>query len=80
LPTSYDWRTKGIVTPVKNQGGCGSCWAFSSVAIMESAILKAGGPTTNLSEQFLVSCNTKGFSCAGGGYDTHLLALQHIGL
>jgi len=79
LPTSLDWRTKGYVTPVKDQGSCGSCWAFSSVAIMESAILKSGGPSTNLSEQFLVSCNTKGFSCAGGGYDTHYWHYNTLG-
>lgn len=79
LPSSLDWRTSGITTPVKDQGGCGSCWAFSTVAVMESAILKAGGPSTNLSEQFLVSCNTKGNSCAGGAYDTHYWHYDTLG-
>jgi C1A family cysteine protease len=67
LPTSLDWRTSGIVPAIRNQGSCGSCWAFATVGVMESAIAKAGGPLTDLSEQFLVSCNNDGWSCAGGG-------------
>jgi C1A family cysteine protease len=66
LPASWDWRTQGIVPAIRNQGGCGSCWAFATVGTMESAIKKAGGPMTDLSEQFLVSCNKDGWSCAGG--------------
>lgn len=66
LPPSWDWRTKGIVPAVRDQAGCGSCWAFGTVGVMESAILKAGGPLTNLSEQFLISCNRDGWSCNGG--------------
>lgn len=66
LPTAWDWRTKGIVPPVRNQGACGSCWAFGTVGAMEAAIKKGGGPLTDLSEQFLVSCNKDGWSCNGG--------------
>jgi predicted secreted protein len=66
LPTSFDWRAAGIVPDIRNQHGCGSCWAFGTVGIMESAIAKAGGPLTDLSEQFLVSCNTSGWDCSGG--------------
>ena len=66
LPASWDWRTQGIVPAVRDQGGCGSCWAFGTVGVMESAVKKAGGPLKDLSEQFLVSCNTSGWSCAGG--------------
>ena len=66
LPASWDWRTAGIVPSPRDQGGCGSCWSFGTVGVMESAIAKAGGPLTDLSEQFLVSCNTSGWSCSGG--------------
>lgn len=55
-PSSWDWRTYGIVTPSKDQGLCGSCWAFSTAAIMESKILLAGGVTMDLSEQRIQSC------------------------
>jgi hypothetical protein len=73
LPTAYDARNDGIVTPAKNQGSCGSCWAFASAGAMESHILKNGGPAYDLSEQQQVSCNTSfdsdsppGGGCCGG--------------
>lgn len=67
LPTAYDARDEGIVTSVKNQGACGSCWAFASVGAMESHMLKMFdfGPA-NLSEQQQVSCNTSMAGCSGG--------------
>lgn len=68
LPVSYDARNDGIVTSAKNQGACGSCWAFASVGALESHLLKAYqvGPE-NLSEQQQVSCNTVGmYGCDGG--------------
>lgn len=65
-PPSFDWRTAGCVTPIKDQGNCGSCWAHATVASMESAILIGDRTITDLSEQFLVSCNLDGYSCAGG--------------
>ena len=52
-----DWRAKGVTTPVKNQGSCGSCWAFSSTASVESAWAIAGNPLVSLSEEFLIDCN-----------------------
>lgn len=74
LPSSWDWRDLDGVTPVKNQGSCGSCWAFGTVAVLESAVKIQCGITENLSEQFLVSCNTSGWGCGGGWYahDYHM--------
>ena len=70
-PVSLDWRNKGgdFVTPIRNQGSCGSCWAFATTAALESATLIAqnwSGADLNLAEQTLVSCSGAG-DC-GGGY------------
>lgn len=65
LPAAFDWRDYGGCTPIRNQGGCGSCWAFSAVGAVESAILINDGVSVNLSEQWLVSCTTAG-DCGGG--------------
>lgn len=66
LPSAYDARIEGIVTEAKNQGQCGSCWAFASVGAMESHILKANGSSQDLSEQQQVSCNISMWGCDGG--------------
>lgn len=66
LPSSFDWRDQNKVTSVKNQGSCGSCWAFGTMASYEGAIAVNGGPLENLSEQFLLDCNSHGYSCSGG--------------
>ena len=55
-PSTFDHREDGISTPVKNQKGCGSCWAFSAIASFEGAYIKAGNPSTTFSEQQLVDC------------------------
>jgi len=70
-PASVDWRTKNALTKVKNQGSCGSCWAFSAVETVESReFIQAGKPLTVLSEQMLVDCEhlgkPKDQGCGGG--------------
>ena len=66
LSASVDWRTKGAVNPVQDQGQCGSCWAFSSVAAMEGAHFLATGKLLKLSEQQFVDCDPQSEGCNGG--------------
>jgi C1A family cysteine protease len=73
LPTTFSWCDSGGCTPVKNQGSCGSCWAFGTVGPLECNIKLKDGITVDLSEQWLVSCNTYGWGCGGGwwAHDFH---------
>ncbi|XAR64282.1 Chymopapain [Bertholletia excelsa] len=76
LPKSVDWRKKGAVTPIKNQGSCGSCWAFSTVAAVEGINQIVTGNLTSLSEQELIDCDTTyNHGCEGGLMD---YAFQYI--
>ncbi|MDD4052408.1 MAG: C1 family peptidase [candidate division Zixibacteria bacterium] len=66
FPTYFDWRDSSIMTPVKNQAGCGSCWAFGSTGAFEANVKKHDGVEYDLAEQQVLSCNIYGSSCAGG--------------
>jgi len=67
LNSSVDWRTKGVVTPTKDQGGCGSCWAFSATEVIESAVAIATGKLEVLAPQELVDCAPNPKECGGTG-------------
>ncbi|RHY25038.1 hypothetical protein DYB32_008546 [Aphanomyces invadans] len=72
VPDSWDWRKHNAVTPVKNQGQCGSCWAFSAVASLESAYALSTGTLESFSEQELVDCVDGGADdCNHGGEMSH---------
>jgi len=76
-----DWRTKGLVTPVKDQGSCGSCWAFSATETVESAFLRSRGLDASLmlSEQEVVSCDTQDGGCNGGDLPSAFEYIQGAG-
>jgi C1A family cysteine protease len=76
LPSSFDWRDKGgVVTPVYNQGQCGSCWAFSTTENIESIWALAGHTLTKLSMQQIVDCDESDDGCGGGNPPT---AYQYV--
>jgi C1A family cysteine protease len=84
VPASLDWRNNGgdFVTPVRNQGSCGSCWAFGVTAAAESAWLIAqnwSGMDLNLAEQILVSCSGAG-DCGGGYIGSSSSYIKNTGL
>jgi len=68
LPTSYSWQSKGAVTPVYNQGQCGSCWAFSATEAIESQYFLAGkiNPIGSFSMEQIVQCDPYDYGCNGG--------------
>jgi len=75
IPDSIDHRDTGSVSPVENQGGCGSCWTYSSLGALESQHYMKTGVMVHLSKQQLLDCNTKNYGCRGGWMN---IAYQYI--
>merc|ERR1712045_657849 len=84
IPATWDSRARGFVSPVRNQGGCGSCAAFAAVGAAESSLLKAGAAaeTLDLAEQWLVDCKPEGANGCNGAqlpsYQRYMAAKDHL--
>jgi hypothetical protein len=81
IPPRFDWRSpdlnpkgRNCMSGIKNQRSCGSCWAFATIAPLESAILREEATEEVLSEQWLINCNTEDYGCDGGWYAFYWLA------
>ena len=80
VANAIDWRTRGAVNGVQNQGNCGSCWAFSAAAAFEGAFFLKNGTLVKFSEQQLVDCSSKfgNLGCNGGLMDSAFNYLKTI--
>ncbi len=76
LPSKFDWRDQGKVTPIKDQNPCGMCWGFGTTSVLESAVLMEGGATHDFSEQSVGLCMDRSWTylydawddpCSAGG-------------
>jgi len=79
LPDNFDWRDKGAVAEVKDQGQCGSCWAFCSVVAMEGAYFLEHSELISLSEEQIVDCDSNDHGCSGGWPTNAFAYVQECG-
>lgn len=78
VPLRIDWRASGVVTPVRNQGKCGACWAYSTIETIESmAAIQSGKRASDLSVQQIIDCATSdNHGCDGGDTCSALLWMK----
>jgi cathepsin F len=79
IPNEFDWRDHDAVTPVKNQGVCGSCWAFSAIANIEGQYALKSKELLSLSEQELIDCDSLDNGCGGGLMTQAFEAVENLG-
>jgi len=79
IPLSFDWRSKGAVGVVKNQGSCGSCWSFASAANIEGLYYRKYGVLKNFSEQQLIDCSSANYACNGGFMEKAFAYIKSVG-
>jgi len=80
LPASFNWRDSGLVTPVKNQLGCGSCWIFCAIAGIEAQYMVDYGLEYDMSEQEVLSCRSYNWGCGGGWMTTVYDYVNYYGI
>lgn len=80
IPEEWDWRKQGALNPVRNQGACGACWAFSAVSNIESQVFLKYGLLTSYSEQQLIDCDYTNSGCYGGIMNAAFTYIKNWGL
>jgi len=78
-PLTLDWRLTSKVSSIKDQGDCGCCWVFSSVATAESYFLIKNNSAFDLAEEYVLDC-TAGSNCTGGYIDTAMIQIKNQGI
>ncbi|XP_023313137.1 uncharacterized protein LOC108903178 [Anoplophora glabripennis] len=80
VPDELDWRDKGAVTGVKDQGNCGGCWAFGATGVLEGQYFLKTGKLESFSEQFLIDCSMMNNGCSGGWTLNAYRSVRDIGM